>query len=237
MKQWCFLFFCIFFCVVPGMTVYAGEVSSVESALVEIGEGKYEYEGSYYVFVEEYKVKLVNYLSRDDIDLKKWEVDGYIAVFYGSLGELVNSKYMCKVEEEKKEDTNVPPPDTGQPEAPQPDSEQPPSTESSGKTSEKSSEKSSENSEELSEEISSETEKNSNENNDIDTSVEEKKAENQQQEESELLDNESLTENVIAKDEQPEKQFRIEWIILFILGIVAVVVIPFGYILRKKKRK
>ena len=84
-------------CLVPMLSVEAGNINSAESALVGIACGTYEYNGSYYAFKSEYIGQVSSYLSRDDVDLTEEQVNNYISQFYSNLGGACSSEYMYKV--------------------------------------------------------------------------------------------------------------------------------------------
>lgn len=96
-------------CLVPMLSVEAGNINSAESALVGIACGTYEYNGSYYAFKSEYIGQVSSYLSRDDVDLTEEQVNNYISQFYSNLGGACGSEYMYKVgDAPKSADTAVP---------------------------------------------------------------------------------------------------------------------------------
>lgn len=84
-------------CLIPMLSVEAGNINSAESALVGIACGTYEYNGGYYAFKSEYIGKVSSYLSRDDVNLTEEQVNNYISQFYSNLGGACSSEYMYKV--------------------------------------------------------------------------------------------------------------------------------------------
>lgn len=218
MKRLAYVLGVLVLCLIPAMPVYAGEISGVESALITIGNGRYEYDGSYYEFVSEYKTKLANYLSRDDIDLTQAEVNDYIATFYGSLGDLVNSQYMCKVGDVKQPTT----PTVG--EVTQETVSETPSSEEISEII----------FEEVEEEISQETSQG------VILVIED--TEEPQKEavsESETIENtqsESESEKDYSDAPPVEKQLKLETILIITIGVVVVAMIPIVYIYRKKRK-
>lgn len=76
------------------LNVFAGDVNSAEQRILNVISQTYSYKGYDYKVTDEYYAKVVEYLSRDDIDMTGDEVTSYILQFYDNIPAGIAGGYM-----------------------------------------------------------------------------------------------------------------------------------------------
>jgi len=91
--------------VSQGMTVMAGTINDYEAALIEIGNGVFEYNGVEYVATEAAKQRVVNYLMQDDIDLNAEQAAEAEGLFWGNIASGISNGYLVPLNPPEEEST------------------------------------------------------------------------------------------------------------------------------------
>lgn len=84
------------------ITAFAGDINSAEQKIIDAINQTYEYNGAYYKITDEYIAKVIEYLSRDDVNLSNGEANSYIRQFNENIAVGIESGYFIKVGEVEK---------------------------------------------------------------------------------------------------------------------------------------
>ena len=109
-----FLFLC--FMAFPAVA-FAGDINSAESDIISLINNEFDYMGKIYKVEDSYIPKVVNYLSREDVDLTQSEVNDYIGQFYSNFTTGISRGYLVAVRD------SAPPASSSQQTAGQPGAE------------------------------------------------------------------------------------------------------------------
>lgn len=94
------------------MTALAGDINSAEQKIIDAISQTYEYEGAYYRVTDAYIARVIEELSKDDMNLSSSEARSYIRQFEMNLEAGIAGGYMVKVGDVESPDTPAEEPDT-----------------------------------------------------------------------------------------------------------------------------
>lgn len=103
MKKLILFFVTLLLCFTIEEIAYAGNLNEHELAIIEAAGEVYEYNGISYKAEERYIDQLVNYLSRDDIDITAGDKDLIIQIAYDNIELGIRDGYLKPIDDMNKQ--------------------------------------------------------------------------------------------------------------------------------------